>query len=164
MREEEEASRNSGKPHLLNLNEDPLLDRKVIYDIPLENPLTCGRRKKDSEHKLQLGGMGIEPDHCKFIQAEDGTVTIIPLCTKAMNYIKVNGSNVQNRDGVVLKPNDRICIGPSAIFIFKHRDRDSEASMPDTDEDPISFDFASEEVINVENAEQLEQEEIYKKQ
>ena len=24
--------------------------------------------------------------------------------------------------------------------------------MPDTDEDPISFDFASEEVINEENA------------
>lgn len=29
LREKEEAARNAGKPHLVNLNEDPMLDRKV---------------------------------------------------------------------------------------------------------------------------------------
>ena len=64
--EEEEAAKGGGSPHLLNLNEDPMLDRRVIYDIPDDKPLTCGRRKKGSEHKLQLGGMGIEIDQCKW--------------------------------------------------------------------------------------------------
>jgi hypothetical protein len=48
------------------LNEDPLLDRKVIYDIKDGEPLTCGRRNKKALHRLQLGGTGIEPDQCVF--------------------------------------------------------------------------------------------------
>lgn len=51
-----------------------------------------------------------------------------------------------------MRPNDRICIGPSAIFLFKNKQRENEASMPDPEDDPISFDYASEEVENVENA------------
>lgn len=54
------------QPHLVNLNEDPMLDRKVKYKISQEEPLFCGRRNKDSNYKLQLGGTGILPDHCKF--------------------------------------------------------------------------------------------------
>jgi hypothetical protein len=64
QRKEEEASRLAGTPHLINLNEDPMLDRKVIYDIKATEALTCGRRNKSSGHKLQLGGTGITPDHC----------------------------------------------------------------------------------------------------
>lgn len=37
----------AGTPHLVNLNEDPMLDRKVVYDIKKEG-LTCGRRNKAS--------------------------------------------------------------------------------------------------------------------
>lgn len=50
--QEEEAARLNGTPHLINLNEDPMLDRKVIYDIKEGEPLTCGRRNKNSKHKL----------------------------------------------------------------------------------------------------------------
>jgi len=32
--------------------------------------------------------------------------------------------------------------------LFKNKAKEDEASMPDPDDDPISFDFASEEVIN----------------
>jgi len=58
----EEEARKMGTPHLINLNEDPMLDRKVIYDIKEGEALTCGRRNKKSNHRLQLGGVGIEPD------------------------------------------------------------------------------------------------------
>jgi hypothetical protein len=64
--EEENQAKKDGKPHLLNLNEDPMLDRKVQYDIKPDEELYCGRRNKNSTHKLQLGGIGILPDHCKF--------------------------------------------------------------------------------------------------
>jgi len=67
QKKQEEASRLAGTPHLINLNEDPMLDRKVIYDIKADEALTCGRRNKASNHKLQLGGTGITPDHCEFI-------------------------------------------------------------------------------------------------
>jgi hypothetical protein len=41
---------------------------------------------------------------------------------------------------VRLKPNDRICIGPSSMFIYKNKSKEHEASKPDTAEDPITYD------------------------
>lgn len=67
-------------------------------------------------------------------------------------------------DGLILKPNDRICIGPSAVFLFKNKAHEEDASMPDPDDDPISFDFASEEVINYQDAATVEEKEKEKKQ
>ena len=66
IKEEEERVRLAGTPHLVNLNEDPFLDRKVVYDINEGEPLSCGRRAKTSNHRLQLGGTGIEPEHATF--------------------------------------------------------------------------------------------------
>ena len=132
---------------MVNLNEDPFLDRKVIYDIKPDEPLKCGRRNKDSQHKLQLGGAGIEPDHCHFETQPDGSVKVSPISDKAMNNVRVNGKVIPIL-GLILKPNDRICIGPSAIFLFKNKQKEEEASMPDADNDPITFDFAAEEVEN----------------
>jgi hypothetical protein len=67
MREEQEEREKAGKPHLVNLNEDPMLDRKVKYMILPEVPLTCGKRSKTSEHKIKLGGIGICKDHVQFL-------------------------------------------------------------------------------------------------
>lgn len=144
-REAEEAARLSGTPHLINLNEDPFLDRKVVYDIGADEPLKCGRRNKNSSHKLQLGGAGIEPDHCEFVTQPDGSVKVVPVSDKACDNVKVNGKVIPIL-GLILKPNDRICIGPSAIFLFKNKQKEAEASMPDPDDDLITFDFAAEEV------------------
>lgn len=142
----EEASRLAGTPHLINLNEDPMLDRKVIYDIKPDEALTCGRRNKTAQHKLQLGGTGITPDHCTFITEADGTVRFKPLDAKAMEHCKVNGMALTDMEGVILKPNDRICLGPSAIFLFKNKAHEDQASMEDSEENPITFDTAAEEV------------------
>jgi len=72
-----------------------------------------------------------------------------------MEHTKVNGHNVTSMEGIVLKPNDRICIGPSAMFLFKNKDKESEASMEDNESDPISYDFACEEVAKVQNADEM---------
>lgn len=81
-----------------------------------------------------------------------------------MEHCKINGIPISTIDGVVLKPNDRICLGPSAIFIFKNKANEDKASMPDPDDDPISFDFASEEVAKHENSDQKEQQEKARKE
>jgi len=68
-----------------------------------------------------------------------------------MKHITINGKPIDTLEGVILKPNDRICIGPSAIFLFKNKAKEDENSMPDPEDDPISFDFASEEMINYQD-------------
>lgn len=73
-----------------------------------------------------------------------------------MKNIKVNGQSLNDLKGVLLKANDRICIGPSAIFLFINKLQEHEASMPDTPDNPISFDFASEEILNNEDKDREE--------
>jgi len=92
----------------------------------------------------------MQPDHCKLI-AEGDHIRIVALDQKALPHIKVNGVPLSSMEGVVLKPNDRIAIGPGAMFLFKNKSKEAEASMPDPDDDPISFDFAADELANVEN-------------
>lgn len=90
------------------------------------------------------------PDHAVFENTPEGT-RLKPMAEDAIQHIRINGKPLDSMEGVILKPNDRICIGPSAIFLFKNKQKEEEASMPDPDDDPISFDFASEEVINFDN-------------
>jgi len=56
-----------------------MLDRKVIYSINKSEALTCGRRGNEKNHKIQLGGIGIEPDHAAFITLKDGSIQLKPL-------------------------------------------------------------------------------------
>jgi len=43
-------------------------------------------------------------------------------------------------EGVVLKPNDRIIFGTNSAFLFKHPNKEHEAVMPDTPDNPITFE------------------------
>lgn len=74
-----------------------------------------------------------------------------------MLHTKVNGKPIDSMAGVILKPNDRICIGPSNLFLFKNKQREEEASMPDPEDDPISFEFADEELLAYADAEANEE-------
>jgi hypothetical protein len=98
-----------------------MLDRKVIYDIDAKDGLMCGRRNKNSTHKLQLGGTGIEVDHACFSNEPDGSVKLKAVNEKAMQHIRINGHLIKIINGQVLNHNDRICIGPSAMFLFKNK-------------------------------------------
>ena len=60
------------------------------------------------------------PDHCEFDNTTEGVV-LKPLSEGAMVNIRINGIPLDSMEGKVLKPNDRICIGPSAIFVFKNK-------------------------------------------
>lgn len=151
-KKEEEEARLAGTPHLINLNEDPMLDRKAIYDIKEGEDLTVGRRSKASSHKLQLGGTGIQTDHCSFCTT-DGETTVQALNAKGAEQLRINGKKVGHTEKITLKPNDRICIGPSAVFLYKNIPKEEFASMPDPTDDPISYDFAAEEIYQAEEEE-----------
>jgi hypothetical protein len=91
-------------------------------------------------------------------------VYLTPLDPKAVSQIRVNGHVCTDMKEVKLRPNDRICIGPAALFIYKNKQKEAEeSSMVDTEDDPITHEFASEEVIEAENVGQKEEKEAMKK-
>jgi len=79
---------------------------------------------------------------------------LTPLIEKAMPNIKINGFKFESMEPKQLEANDRICIGPSAIFLFKNRSKETADTKPDTEENPILFDDACDEVYEAENAEE----------
>jgi kinesin family protein 13 len=46
-------------PHLVNLNEDPMLDRKIVYDLTITSQVHIGRKNGDPAPSIVLGGIGI---------------------------------------------------------------------------------------------------------
>ena len=51
----------SGRPQLLNLNEDGLLDRKIFIDLSKQTNASVGRKQPDPSKNpdIVLGGIGI---------------------------------------------------------------------------------------------------------
>jgi len=65
----------------------------------------------------------------------------------------VNGIALKDTEPFLLRPNDRIMLGPSAAFLFKDERNKDKASKPDTEEDPITYDDFFNEYEEIENAE-----------
>jgi hypothetical protein len=108
-------------------------------------------------------------DHCKFEHvAEAIFVLLTPLDAKAIEYIRVNGEKLKDVQPVELHPNDRIALGPGALFVFKNVEHEDKASLPDTAEDPISYDFADNELMEADeredNHELAKEQEMLKKE
>jgi len=51
---------------LANLNEDPILNGKVLYSLEDEETFV-GRKNGKPTPNIILGGLGIKPNHCSFI-------------------------------------------------------------------------------------------------
>ena len=68
-KKEEMEARQSGRPQLLNLNEDGMLDRKIFLDLSKLNQATVGRKNvtnPDQNPNIVLGGAGIQQEHATF--------------------------------------------------------------------------------------------------
>lgn len=75
-KEEEQEARNSGRPQLLNLHEDAVLDRKIFLDLSKHTNAKVGRKNPedpDNMPEICLGGVGIQLQHCTFETTKDGT-------------------------------------------------------------------------------------------
>ena len=104
--------RNSGRPQILNLDEDGMVDRHVLFDLSEHTKATVGRKNKNfSECPLViLGGISIQKQHAVFETTDKGT-TLKPLCKEAVEFIAINGVIMKDTKPVTLKPNDRIIFG-----------------------------------------------------
>ena len=150
--EKEMEIRNSGRPQILNLDQDGMVDRHVLFDLNEHKSAKVGRKNKNfSECPLViLGGVSIQQQHAVFETNDKGT-TLKALCKEAVEFISINGKVLKDTKPVTLKPNDRIIFGQDSVFIFKHTDKDQEASHVDNIDYPITFEFAMREKHDLNN-------------
>lgn len=147
---EEEEKLTKSRPHIINLNIDPMLDRKVFYDLVKEPLVHVGRKNGDPVPQIMLGGIGIAINHAHFEKKKDG-VWVIPKSPAQCQQIRVNGKRVETMEGLRLKPNDRIVFGAASFFLYKDPDNESKAEIKDTAQEPISYEMAEKEVMEEED-------------
>ena len=144
----EEEARNSGRPQILNLNEDGMLDRKVFLDLSKITNAKVGRKQPDSSQNpnIVLGGIGIQSQHARF-ETDDTCTKLIPHSQEALGHLYINGQKLSGLDPVTLKPNDRIIFGTSSVFLFRNKDKESaDQEVEDTPQNPVTYEFAMREL------------------
>nr|XP_020477889.1 kinesin-like protein KIF1C [Monopterus albus] len=134
-----------GTPHLVNLNEDPLMSECLLYYIK-EGFTRVGQQDVD----IKLSGHFIKEIHCVFVSEtnEQGevVVTLEPL-PGAETY--VNGKQIS--EAVVLKQGNRIVMGKNHVFRFNHpeqtrleRERNATAEQQ---AEPEDWNYAQKELL-----------------
>ena len=129
-----------------------MLDRKIFLDLSKIKSATVGRRTGDPSQNptLVLGGVGIEPRHAVF-ETDDKKTVLKPLSDTAASLIFINGIPLKDTKPVTLKANDRIIFGTASCFLFRNQDKAKEATIQDTQEDPITNEFAMKEKLDNSN-------------
>uniref|UniRef100_A0A8C1LK15 Kinesin motor domain-containing protein n=1 Tax=Cyprinus carpio TaxID=7962 RepID=A0A8C1LK15_CYPCA len=132
-------------PHLVNLNEDPLMSECLIYYIK-DGVTRVGQEDVD----IRLTGQFIKELHCVFCsevnENNEVVVTLEPL-VGAETY--VNGKRIT--DGVVLKQGNRIVMGKNHVFRFNHPEqarleRERNATQEQQGE-PVDWSYAQKELL-----------------
>ncbi|KAL7375207.1 hypothetical protein ABVT39_013832 [Epinephelus coioides] len=134
-----------GTPHLVNLNEDPLMSECLLYYIK-EGFTRVGQQDVD----IKLSGHFIKEIHCVFVSEtnEQGevVVTLEPL-VGAETY--VNGKQIT--EAVVLKQGNRIVMGKNHVFRFNHPEQarlERERSVTAEQQgEPEDWNYAQRELL-----------------
>ncbi|KAK9525176.1 hypothetical protein VZT92_017499 [Zoarces viviparus] len=134
-----------GTPHLVNLNEDPLMSECLLYYIK-EGFTRVGQQDVD----IKLSGHFIKEIHCVFVSEtnEQGevVVTLEPL-VGAETY--VNGKQIE--DAVVLKQGHRIVMGKNHVFRFNHPEQArlerERSATADQQGEPEDWNYAQKELL-----------------
>ncbi|KAM8875102.1 kinesin-like protein KIF1A isoform 22-T22 [Spinachia spinachia] len=136
-------------PHLVNLNEDPLMSECLLYYIK-DGVTRVGRVDAASRQDIVLSGHFIKDEHCTFTSSTDKTREIVVLepCEGAETY--VNGKRVT--EPTVLKSGNRIILGKSHVFRFNHpvqaRAERERTPCVETPAEPVDWAFAQRELLD----------------
>ncbi|EFB18906.1 hypothetical protein PANDA_019178, partial [Ailuropoda melanoleuca] len=134
-------------PHLVNLNEDPLMSECLLYHIK-DGVTRVGQVDVD----IKLTGQFIQEQHCVFrsIPQPDGEVVVtLEPCEGAETY--VNGRLVT--EPLVLKSGNRIVMGKNHVFRFNHPEQarlERERGVPPPPgppSEPVDWNFAQKELL-----------------
>ncbi|XP_032713576.1 kinesin-like protein KIF1A isoform X11 [Lontra canadensis] len=136
-------------PHLVNLNEDPLMSECLLYYIK-DGITRVGREDAERRQDIVLSGHFIKEEHCIFRSDSRGgseaVVTLEP-CEGADTY--VNGKKVTEPS--ILRSGNRIIMGKSHVFRFNHpeqaRQERERTPCAETPAEPVDWAFAQRELL-----------------
>ncbi|XP_030584099.1 kinesin-like protein KIF1A isoform X1 [Archocentrus centrarchus] len=135
-------------PHLVNLNEDPLMSECLLYYIK-DGITRVGRLDASSRQDIVLSGHFIKDEHCTFTSSTGpmGETVVLEPCEGAETY--VNGKRVT--EPTVLKSGNRIILGKSHVFRFNHpvqaRAEREKNPCAETPVEPVDWAFAQRELL-----------------
>ncbi|XP_065812165.1 kinesin-like protein KIF1A isoform X6 [Labrus bergylta] len=136
-------------PHLVNLNEDPLMSECLLYYIK-DGITRVGRLDASSRQDIVLSGHFIKDEHCTFTSATGpmGETVVLEPCEGAETY--VNGKRVT--EPTILKSGNRIILGKSHVFRFNHpvqaRAERERTPCAETPSEPVDWAFAQRELLD----------------
>ncbi|RXN04628.1 kinesin KIF1A isoform X1 [Labeo rohita] len=135
-------------PHLVNLNEDPLMSECLLYYIK-DGITRVGREDASRRQDIVLSGHFIKEEHCTFTSTTGpmGEAVILEPCEGAETY--VNGKRVT--EPTVLRSGNRIILGKSHVFRFNHpeqaRQERERTPCSETPMEPVDWAFAQRELL-----------------
>ncbi|KAM6982678.1 kinesin-like protein KIF1B isoform 14-T14 [Tautogolabrus adspersus] len=136
-------------PHLVNLNEDPLMSECLLYYIK-DGITRVGQADAERRQDIVLSGAHIKEEHC-FFRSErnangDVIVMLVP-CEGSETY--VNGKRVD--DSIQLRSGNRIIMGKNHVFRFNHpeqaRAEREKTPSAETPVEPVDWTFAQRELL-----------------
>ncbi|XP_034438412.1 kinesin-like protein KIF1A isoform X5 [Hippoglossus hippoglossus] len=136
-------------PHLVNLNEDPLMSECLLYYIK-DGITRVGRLDASSRQDIVLSGHFIKDEHCTFTSSDGptGEMVVLEPCEGAETY--VNGKRVT--EPTVLISGNRIILGKSHVFRFNHpvqaRAERERTPCAETPAEPVDWAFAQRELLD----------------
>ncbi|XP_015216701.2 kinesin-like protein KIF1A isoform X19 [Lepisosteus oculatus] len=136
-------------PHLVNLNEDPLMSECLLYYIK-DGITRVGREDASSRQDIVLSGHFIKDEHCTFTSTTNNlgeVVVILEPCEESETY--VNGKRVT--EPTILRSGNRIIMGKSHVFRFNHpeqaRQERERTPCAETPAEPVDWAFAQRELL-----------------
>ncbi|XP_044919660.1 kinesin-like protein KIF1B isoform X7 [Mustela putorius furo] len=136
-------------PHLVNLNEDPLMSECLLYYIK-DGITRVGQADAERRQDIVLSGAHIQEEHCVFRSERNNSgdviVTLEP-CERSETY--VNGKRVAQP--VQLRSGNRIIMGKNHVFRFNHpeqaRAEREKTPSAETPSEPVDWTFAQRELL-----------------
>ncbi|XP_040909649.1 kinesin-like protein KIF1B isoform X2 [Toxotes jaculatrix] len=136
-------------PHLVNLNEDPLMSECLLYYIK-DGVTRVGQADAERRQDIVLSGAHIKEEHCIFRSERnangDVIVMLVP-CEGSETY--VNGKRVE--DAIQLRSGNRIIMGKNHVFRFNHpeqaRAEREKTPSAETPVEPVDWTFAQRELL-----------------
>ncbi|KAG0145092.1 hypothetical protein CROQUDRAFT_671993 [Cronartium quercuum f. sp. fusiforme G11] len=104
-------------PHLVNLNEDPLMSECLIYQIKAGTTMV-GNTETDQPCDIRLSGRNILPQHCHFESDRETGKVLLYAHENAPTM--VNGQRLSPDAPKKLKSGYRVILGDYHIFRFNH--------------------------------------------
>ncbi|KAM3824020.1 kinesin-like protein KIF1B isoform 2-T3 [Vipera latastei] len=136
-------------PHLVNLNEDPLMSECLLYYIK-DGITRVGQADAERRQDIVLSGAHIKEEHCIFRSERNlnGTVIVsLEPCEWSETY--VNGKRVVQP--VQLRSGNRIIMGKNHVFRFNHpeqaRAEREKTPSAETPSEPVDWTFAQRELL-----------------